>query len=145
MMNNAIKQQAAFTLIELMIVVVIISVLTMIAMPSYDNHVRKSRRADAQASLLELAQFMERHYTAQGGYYTNGRTGGNPTLPYTTAPKDGGNTFYTLTVSVTSSENYTLSAAPAGAMTGDNCGTLSLNSMGVKGQSSGTLAECWRR
>lgn len=137
-------RQAAFTLMELMIVVAIIGLLSAIAIPSYDSYTRKARRADAQASLLELAQFMERHYTNKGSYYDSGTT--PPTLPYTESPKDGGAKFYDLRVNLTNSENYTLQAVPKNAMAGDDCGTLTLNSNGVKGQGSGgTLSLCWRR
>ena len=60
------KHSAGFTLIELMIVVAIIAIIAAVAFPSYQEHVRKTRRADAQTALLELSQFMERHYTANG-------------------------------------------------------------------------------
>lgn len=43
-----------FTLIELMIVLVVMSILATIAVPSYQSSVRKSRRADAQAALAEM-------------------------------------------------------------------------------------------
>lgn len=43
-----------FTLIELMIVLVVMSILATIAIPSYQSSIRKSRRADAQAALTEM-------------------------------------------------------------------------------------------
>lgn len=138
--------RAGFTLIEVMITVAIIGILAAIAYPSYQEHVRKARRADAQSGLMELAQFMERHYTSQGGYLANGNSGASPTLPFSETPKDGTTKYYDVTLSAASASAYTLQAAPKGAMAADDCGSLTLTNTGAKGQGSGgTLAECWRR
>ena len=137
------RRQTGFTLIELMIAVVVIGILAAIAYPSYQEHINKSRRADAQAALMELAQFMERHYTNAGGYQVNGSTGGAPTLPFTKAPKDGSNEFYALSFSGTvTAQAYVLQAEPKNSMAGDKCGTMKLAHTGKK---EATLAECWRR
>ena len=45
-----------FTLIEIMIVVVIISILAAIAVPSYNEYARRSARTLGQNYLAELAQ-----------------------------------------------------------------------------------------
>lgn len=139
------QSSAGFTLIEVMIVAAIISILAAIAYPSYQEHVRKARRADAQAALMELAQFMERHYTANGRYLTEANEA--PGLPFTEAPKDGTAKFYTLGYTATPTASaYTLQAAPKNAMANDNCGTLTLAHTGAKGQKAGmTLADCWKR
>lgn len=137
--------QRGFTLIEVMVVVVILGILAGIAYPSYLEHVRKARRADAQTALLELAQFMERYYTANGRYVTGSNAA--PTLPFSEAPKDGSTKYYDLGFAAApTASGYTLQAAPKNAMSGDHCGTLTLAHTGAKGQASGaTLAECWRR
>lgn len=134
-----------FTLMELMVVVAVISIISAIAYPSYQEHVRKARRADAQASLMELSQFMERYYTANGRYTTSENAAVD--LPFTAAPKDGATKYYDLAFSGNPSATaYVLGATPKGAMSNDSCGTLTLSSAGVKGQGSGaTLSQCWRR
>ena len=49
-------KHAGFTLIELMITIAIVAIIAAIAIPSYDNYVRETRRADAQISLVRAAR-----------------------------------------------------------------------------------------
>lgn len=139
------SRNSGFTLIELMIVIVVIGILAAIAYPSYQDYVRKARRADAQTALLELAQFMERHYTSNGRYLTAANAA--PALPFIEAPKDGTAKYYDLSfASAPTASSYTLRAVPKGAMANDTCGTLTLSNTGTKGQATGaSLAACWRR
>nr|WP_298142719.1 type IV pilin protein [uncultured Pseudomonas sp.] len=143
--RSPVLRNRGFTLIEMMIVIVVIGILAAISYPSYQEYVRRAKRADAQAVLLELAQFMERHYTANGTYLTADDKA--PDLPFTAAPKDGTNSNYDLSfVAKPTASGYTLRAVPKGSMTGDTCGTLTLSNTGAKGQAAGaSLAACWRR
>lgn len=129
---------SGFTLIELMIVVAIIGILAAIAYPSYQRHIENTRRSVAQAELMELAQWMERRYTASYDY----RDGtGAPTLPFEESPQDGSATFYKLSFQGSVARNsFTLQAVPEGAQTNDDCGTLTLDSSGTKGAAKGG---CW--
>lgn len=134
-----------FSLIELMIVVAIVAIIASIAYPSYQNSIATSRRADAQASLLELAQFMERYYTVNGSYQNASTTPPSaPGLPFIESPKDGAK-YYDLALTAITATSFTLRARPKGSMAGDGCGDLTLTSTGVKGK-SGPLAleQCWR-
>ena len=47
-----------FTFIELMVVIALVGLLAVIAIPSYQESVRKSRRAEVRAQLLEVAQYL---------------------------------------------------------------------------------------
>lgn len=131
-----IKQSRGFTLIELVIVVAIIGIIAAVAIPSYSNYMERTRRANAQADLMELAQWMERRYTANFDYTTT-----TANLPFTTSPQGGGNTFYNITVNANQTA-YTLTATPAGPQTNDPCGALTLNEVGVRGDSGGGI-NCW--
>ncbi|MFO1250358.1 MAG: type IV pilin protein [Inhella sp.] len=60
-----------FTLIELILAVVVVSLLTMVAVPAYLEQLRKSRRADAQSqsALISLAQ--ERYRLGHSSFAKN--------------------------------------------------------------------------
>ncbi|MCK9529999.1 MAG: type IV pilin protein [Gammaproteobacteria bacterium] len=141
------RRAQGFTLIEFMIVVVVIGLLAAIAIPNYRESVAAARRVDAQAALMELAQFMERYYTAHGKYRDG--SGNPPALPFTESPKTGLK-VYNLRLAATDSA-YTLSAEPKDIMKEDRCGTLQLTSAGVKGivldppNPDVTVEQCWRR
>ncbi len=126
-----------FSLIELTIAVAIVGILAAVGYPSYQDHIRKARRADAQVSLDELAQFMERWYTSNGRYRT--AAGQAPALPYNEAPKDGAPKHYDLRLDPGSLTDaaYILEAQPKAAMSGDGCGTLKLSSAGVFSHTGG--------
>ncbi|CDM41975.1 MULTISPECIES: type IV pilin protein [Pseudomonadaceae] len=137
------NRNKGFTLIELMIAVAVIGILAAIAYPSYQEHVRKGKRADAQAALMELSHFMERYYTANGKYLK--ADGTKPDLPFTKAPKDGAAENYGLTLSAVDAFSYTLTATAKNSMADDKCGNLTLTNTGVKNSSKGNMADCWRR
>jgi type IV pilus assembly protein PilE len=132
------KKHKGFTLVELMIVVVIIGIISTIAFPSYQDYVRKARRAEAQAVLLETAQFMERWYTTNNRYNT-------AVLPaaLTTSPKGGVSTIrYDIAITAVAQETFTLTAVPRVA---DECGNFTLTETGLRGHTgTAPFAQCWR-
>lgn len=136
--------QRGFTLIEVMIVVAILGVIAAIAFPSYMESVRKSRRADAKSALMAASQAMEKYFTERQTYAT-ATLGSNATDVYPTTSPDG---YYTLSFSVASTASaFSLQAAPTAGkgQTSDKCGTFSINQLGAKGVSGGSLnaAACW--
>jgi len=135
-----VSKNRGFTLIELMIVVVIIAVLAMIAYPSYQEQVRKSRRNQAKADLMELTQALERKFTADRDYSTPAFT-----FPMTKSPRDAadGKEYYDLSFSegpcVTT---YALQAVPVNTQASDRCGTLTINNLTQKHHSIGDDEYC---
>jgi type IV pilus assembly protein PilE len=127
-----------FTLIELMIVVVVITILAAIALPSYFAQVQKSRRAEGRASLLAAASQMERYFTERSTYATATLgTGG-------VYPDQTEHGYYALSLSNLGASTFTLRAAPAGSHAGDPCGTLTYDAQGVKGfTGSADPSLCW--
>ena len=59
---------AGFTLVELMVVVLITAILASIAVPAYNNSVRKSRRTEAKTAIMDMAAREERYYATQQVY-----------------------------------------------------------------------------
>ena len=70
MFKHSRVQAGGFTLIEVMIVVVVISILAAVAFPSYMEQTRKSKRVQGKAKLVEVAQKLERYYTDNSTYNT---------------------------------------------------------------------------
>ncbi|WP_421201288.1 type IVa pilus pseudopilin TppA [Aeromonas enteropelogenes] len=132
--------ERGFTLIELMIVVVVVAILAAIAYPSYNNYMASAKRAEAKATLLEAAQYLEREFTANGNY----DAGNLASAGLATLPRDGGMAYYHLALNA-SGARYTLTAIPTGVMNGDPCGLLTLDQSGLQGVSRATMtaAECW--
>lgn len=139
-----------FTLTEVLIVVAVVAVLAAIAVPSYQDSIRKTRRSEGHSLLLEAAQLQERHFTEFGRYAvtlaspsaTPAPTTSNTTMVVDTNSENG---YYTLSLPTASASatGFTINAAPQGAQASDSCGTLTLRHTGEKGASGGTVADCW--
>lgn len=142
------KKQQGFNLIELLVVIAIIGLIAAIAYPSYQEQVRKTRRADCSGALASFGNAMERFFTVNGTYVGAGPTvPGAPAIFPTTCPIDGGAATYDLTIQAATASTFTIHAAPTGVQTGDKCGTLTLNNRGVKGvtgmDAGVTWQKCW--
>lgn len=57
-----------FTLIELLVAVVVVGILSSIAYPSYVESVRRAKRGEGKAALLQALQAQERYYSQQNSY-----------------------------------------------------------------------------
>lgn len=127
-----------FTLVELMIVVAVVAILAAIAYPTYQEQVRKSRRAQAKADLVEYAQAAERFYTVNHTYVDF-----HQSLPAVSPREAGAKTWYVLSFAAEQS-SFSISATAQDDQARDRCGDLSLDHQGGK-QKTGdaSLGECW--
>ena len=138
-----------FSLIELMITVAIVALLAAIALPSYNNSVRKAKRMDAKIALLDMASRQERFFSTNNTY-----TNVAANLGYTTLPASvpgSGTTTYEISVSSATAGAYILLATPKTDQLKDSCGSYSINQLGVQantfsgvGLTAALSADCWR-
>ena len=146
---NMNKSQG-FTLIELMIVVAIIGIIAAVAIPSYQDSVRKSARAVAKEALFEVVSRQENNFLNSKAYATDltnlGYSGATYYVDKQGNTSVAGDSVYLIQLATGATTSaYTVQAVPQNSQTGDTqCGTLSLSSAGVKGESgTGTVSMCW--
>lgn len=132
-------KQTGFTLLELMIILVITALLAVMALPSYIERTREARRIECQTVLASAADMLRRYHAEHKKY--DGITGLPEHCPNNTDPDDA----YIYAVAPNfSGDRFTLIATPGASQAEDLCGTLTLNSDGVK-SASGTARDCWQR
>ncbi len=136
--------QRAFTLIEVMIVLVIVAVLATIALPQYTSYVQRTHRAQARAALLQAAQWLERAATAQGAYPDRAA------IPAGVLAVEGDR--YTVGFKTLNASAFVLQATPRAAQSADECGVFELSEAGLRTQSATALVAaplsaqaCWNR
>lgn len=110
---SAQKQQSAFTIVELLIVIIVIGVLAAVTTVAFNGLQARARASEAAAATSNSKKQLENYKTVNGAYPTNGNlsaadiTNGSVTYQYTNAGSTycltgtSGNVSYKVTESTT--------------------------------------------
>jgi type IV pilus assembly protein PilE len=141
-MHQIPNRSQGFSLIELMIAVVIVGILAAVAIPMYSDYVTRSRRADGQATLMQVAQELERCYTQFSKYNDNSCSVVNSGVVSETSDQG----FYGISASggnLTES-TFTLTATPQNEQADDtDCTALTLTHLGEQSATGDDPDSCW--
>jgi type IV pilus assembly protein PilE len=113
------KRQAGFTLIELMITVAIIAILAAVALPNYNNYIRRGKIVEGTSTLLSMRTKMEQ-------YFQDNRSYTAPSVAVI-APCAAGSSvpvpilkYFTITCPTLNQTQYTIQADGGSLSSGDN-------------------------
>ena len=143
------RASSGFSLIELMVTVVIISILASIAIPAYNAQIRKSRRTEAKTALLDLAGREERYFNTNNAYTdVAAKLGYAPATSTVTlaTPMSVGSGYYMVTIAL-GAPPYTIVATAVGDQAQDVCRTLTVDSAGLQtasGIGTNPNVDCWK-
>jgi type IV pilus assembly protein PilE len=143
-----------FTLVEVMVVASIMAILAAIAYPSYQESIRKTKRSEAQAALMQLMQQQERYYSRNNSYiaFSSASEGENEKTFKWFSGDSAAKSAYEIKGAACANESIAncivLTAKPGTNNVDKNfrdpqCGELTLNSVGEKTASTGAT-DCWR-
>ncbi len=127
-----------FSLIELVITCAIVAVIASVALPSFLEQVRITKRSDAKKAVLDCAARQFQRFTTTNQFSEDG-----------VCPAESVQGFYSLSVTVGGNPNgstFQINASAQGEQSGDTqCAVFILTSTGFEGSIPADNAdECWQ-
>lgn len=152
------RKSHGFTLIEIMITVAILGIVSAIALPTFFDAMRKSRRTDAFTALSAVQQAQER-WRANNPSYTDRLTAlPSASEPGLGLPSTTTNGYYTVAIDTPTATGYNVVATAVGTASqaqDGNCvrlrvqvavGNITYGSAAATGGfDSGATNRCWSR
>ena len=126
------RRNSGFTLIELVIVVAMIAILAAIALPSFADQMRKSRRSEAVSAMQDAQLRLERWRVDHANY-----SGSGTTFPASSYYQ------FAITADAGTPNNYAITATPQGDQAKDMCGTMTITNTGGTISKSPVNTRCW--
>jgi type IV pilus assembly protein PilE len=115
--RNEQRHAHGFTLIEVMIVVAIVAILAAVALPSYNDYVRRGTLPEAFSTLSDYRVKLEQYYQDKRNYGTGGECADGAAGPIQVSPS--GNHFTFACALTNGGQGYVLTATgSAGRATG---------------------------
>lgn len=115
--SNSGRPQSGFSLLELMVVVVIISILTAVALPAYNSYIARGKIPDATATLSQLRNQLELYYQDNRSYGGTSERCGSSTSPIPSTTTNSNDSYFTFSCSGTD-QTYLLTATGKNSMVG---------------------------
>ena len=131
------------TLIELMVVILVLSIIVSIAVPSYRNYIRRAQRSDATAELLRVRTVQEKFFLQNNFYADQAQLAALGLI----GPSEHGH--FLIDLPNVTKTSYTARAIATGGQTEDApCRTFTVNEQGVRAATTSggvdNTATCWR-
>ncbi|WP_188150226.1 type IV pilin protein [Teredinibacter waterburyi] len=156
--ESCVVRARGFTLIELLITLAVVAIISVFAVPSYMEQVKRGKRAEAKAFVLDMASRQERFYSLYSSYTSvivapTGCTGAACGLGLGSNLSE--TEHYSTSVALLPSGCAPNSASPCSAFThtvslvvttsDSACTAFTLTNTGVRGSTgTETTQTCWR-
>ncbi|MCF6766863.1 type IV pilin protein [Thiotrichales bacterium 19S11-10] len=116
------KRQTGFTFIEIMIAVIIIGIIAMITIPTYNSYIQKQRRLEAISTLESISLLQEKYRLSHNNYATlNDIWGDTASLRQ----------YYSITISDINPQGFVLTANAIGSQKSDRQGTTNCSKLKI--------------
>ncbi len=136
------RHKKGFTLIELMIVIVIVAILVGLAVPSFLESVRKSRRSDGLDAIIDIHLEQERYRVNNPAYADDN---GDLLIADPLISQEG---HYSVAITAGDATSYSITGTAIGSQANDSCGNFTLTFTAgaiAKTTSKGVATQCWRQ
>lgn len=141
MFNFTLSKKFGFSLIELMIVILIISIIAMFSMPTYKKHFLQSKRLEAKTALYDLANRLENYFAIANTYEGASIKSDKVTDILTNAVTE--NKAYILKIITANRKSFIIQAALKNSNLDQACQVFTLTNTGNKSALGNNPNSCW--